>query len=224
MLFNKRFTSDWGAQFSYTYARAKGNQFGTIASDLANFFGSKCRSAVDPTIGQNGLIDCALAVSTNREGFAPFDRTHVLRAYTAYHVPIKIIQLDISPVVIVQSGDTYQRQTTLSVLSSPGAATGSTVTYYYAPAGSDRLPTTYQLDFASEATYPIMGVDVGLKGEIFNVTNTQRQIQASTLGWCGDASSNNAACNSARKSYGLGTSRNAYQQPRAYRLTALVRF
>lgn len=224
MIFNKRFTNDWGAQFSYTYARARGNQFGTIASDLANFTGSKCRSAIDPTIGQNGLIDCAVAVSANRQGFSPYDRTHVLRAYTAYHVPIKFIQLDISPVVTVQSGDTYQRQATLTVLSSPGIPTGSTVTYYYEPAGSDRLPITYQLDFASEATYPIMGVEVGLKGEVFNITNTQKQIQASTLGWCDDASSNSAACNTARGSYGFGTSRNAFQQPRAYRVTALVRF
>jgi hypothetical protein len=64
-------------------------------------------------------------------------------------------------------------------------------------------------------------VEVGLKGEVFNVTNTQRQIQASILGWCNDT---NPACATARSSFGLGTSRNAYQAPRSYRLTALLRF
>ena len=222
-VFNKRY-SEWGTQVSYTYSRSRGNQFGTIATDLANFNGSKCRSAIDPTIGQGGVIDCAVATSVNREGYAPFDRTHVLRAYSAYHLPIKIVQVVVSPVLTVQSGDTYQRQTTLTALSADGFATGNTVSYYYAPAGSDRLPTIYQLDFGSEATYPFAGVEVGMKGEVFNVTNTQRQIQASTLGWCNNNVSPSAACSSSRLSYGLGTSRNAYQAPRSYRLTALVRF
>jgi hypothetical protein len=147
-----------------------------------------------------------------------------LRAYSAYHLPVKIVQIVVSPVLTVQSGDTYQRQATLTALSADGFATGNTVSYYYAPAGSDRLPTIYQLDFGSEATYPFAGVEVGLKGEVFNVTNTQRQIQASTLGWCNDNNAPSAACSAARLSYGLGTSRNAYQAPRSYRLTALLRF
>ena len=194
---------------------------GTISSDLANFNGSKCWSAIDRTIGQTGTIDCSVATSTNREGYSPYDRTHVLRAYSAYHLPMKVVQVVISPVVTVQSGDTYQRQASLSTLNSNGDATGNLLTYYYERAGSDRLPTIYQLDFGSEATYPFAGVEVGLKGEVFNVTNTQRQIQASTLGWCNDT---NSACTSARLSFGLGTSRNAYQAPRSYRLTALLRF
>ncbi|PYQ52385.1 MAG: hypothetical protein DMF59_04830 [Acidobacteria bacterium] len=219
-VFNKRY-SDWGTQVSYTYSRTRGNQFGAINSDLGNFVGSKCRSAVDPTIG---TIDCETAALANRNGLAPYDRTHVMRAYSAYHLPIKVVQVVLSPVLTVQSGDTYQRQTTLTAISSPGIATGNTISYYYASAGSDRLPTIYQLDFGSEATYPIAGVEVGLKGEVFNVTNTQRQIQASTLGWCNDTSNPSAACTAARASYGLGTSRNAYQAPRSYRITALLRF
>src|SRR5207248_437881 len=122
-------------------------------------------------------------------------------AYSAYHIPVRFIQLEVAPVLTVQSGDTFQRQATLTALNFDGVATGNTVTYYYAPAGSDRLPTIYQLDFGSEATYPIGMVEVGLKGEIFNITNTQRQIQASTLGWCNDASSTSAACKTARTSY-----------------------
>ena len=223
-VFNKRFSSGWGTQVSYTYSRSKGNQFGTIASDLGNFATTKCRSAVDATIGVNGVIDCATATSINRIGYAPYDRPHVLRAFSAYHIPVRVVQLDIAPVLTMQSGDTFQRQATLTVLNSDGAATGNTVSYYYAPAGTDRLPTIYQLDLGSEATYPIAGVEVGLKGEIFNLTNTQRQIQASTLGWCNDATSTNNACRAARASYGLGTSRNAFQAPRSYRVTALVRF
>ncbi len=223
-VFNKRFAADWGAQVSYTWSRTRGNQFGTINSDLENFAGLSCRSGIDPTIGQDGVIDCGIAAATNRSGLAPYDRTHVVRAYSAYRVPIHIIQLDIAPALTLQSGDTFQRQGTLTVVNTPGVPTGSTVTYYYARAGSDRLPTTVQLDLGTEATYPIGRVQVGLKGEIFNLTDSQRQIQASVAGWCNDASSTSAACQNARSSYGLGTSRNAYQVPRTYRLTALVRF
>src|SRR5439155_14027033 len=79
MVFNKRFSAGWGTQVSYTYSRTKGNQFGTIASDLENFVGNNCRSANDPTIGNNGLIDCAQASKVNRNGFAPYDPPHVLR-------------------------------------------------------------------------------------------------------------------------------------------------
>src|SRR5262249_21622354 len=139
-VFNKRY-SEWGTQISYTYSRATGNQFGTIASDLGNFAGSRCRSAIDPTIGTNGATDCGLATSANRNGRAPYDRTHVLRAYSAYHISqIKAVQIVVSPALTVQSGDTFQRQATLTVLNSNGDATGNTVTYYYAKAGSDRLP------------------------------------------------------------------------------------
>lgn len=223
-VFSKRFSSDWGAQVSYTYSRSKGNQFGTISSDLANFASQNCKSSIDSTIGQNGIIDCGVAGSLNRQGFAPYDRTNVVRAYTAYHLPIHGLDVNLSPAFTLQSGDTFQKQGTLTVLNSAGVSTGNTLTYYYTPAGSNRLPTIYQVDFATEATYPIHGLAVGLKGEIFNVTDQQKQIQASTFGWCDDASSTNAQCRAARSSFGLGTSRNAYQTPRAYRLTALFRF
>ncbi|HKB81379.1 MAG TPA: TonB-dependent receptor [Thermoanaerobaculia bacterium] len=221
LIFNKRFANDWGAQFSYTLSRTRGNQFGAISSDLANFDGTRCRSAIDPTIGSNGTIDCGVAASTNREGDAPYDRTHVLRAYTAYHLPVKSLSVTLSPVVTFESGDTYQRQAILTVISSPGIPTGSTVTYNYDPAGTDRLPSTYQIDFAAQAIRPVGHVEVGLKGEIFNITNVQRQIQASTTTWC---NAGGAVCQDVRAAYGAGTSRNAYQAPRAFRLTALVRF
>jgi Carboxypeptidase regulatory-like domain/TonB-dependent Receptor Plug Domain len=223
-IFDKRFSSDWGAQVSYTYSRSRGNQFATVASDLANFANQNCKSAIDPTIGQGGVINCGLAAANNKQGFAPYDRPHVVRAYTAYHVPLRLFQVNLSPVLTVQSGDTFQKQGTLTVLNNAGVSTGNTITYYYAQAGSDRVPTIYQLDFAAEATYPVHGVEMGFKGEIFNLTDQQRQIQASTLGWCGDAASTNKTCQAARASYGLGTSRNAYQVPRSYRITALVRF
>ncbi len=219
-VFDKRFANDWGAQVSYTWSRTTGNQFGTISSDLANYAGMPCKSAIDPTIG---TIDCGVAAAYNKQGLAPYDRTHVVRAYAAWHVPaIHVVQLDLAPALTVESGDTYQRQGTLTVINTPGVPTGSNVTYYYAPAGSDRLPMIYELDFGAEATFPIYrGVQLGVKGEVFNVTDVQKQIQASLIGWCNDSS---ATCANVRSSYGLGTSRNAYQTPRSYRLTAIVRF
>lgn len=219
--FDKRFTTNWGGEISYVWSRTRGNQFATINSDLGNYANENCKSSNDTTLGTGGIINCGLAVNTNRDGFAPFDRTNVFHVLTAYRLPLHAFNVTVSPALIVESGDTYQKQGTLSVLGPDGKANGSTVTYFYSQSGASRLPTIYELDLASEATYPIGGVELGLKGEVFNITNTQKQIQASSIGFCNDAT---AACASLQQSYGIGTSRNAFQTPRSYRVTALVRF
>jgi Carboxypeptidase regulatory-like domain/TonB-dependent Receptor Plug Domain len=219
--FDKRFTERWSANASYVWSRTSGNQFATINSNLGDYANENCRSGNDPTIGTNGTINCGVAVATNRSGAAPFDRTNVFHALTAYKVPVSHFNLTIAPALLVESGDTYQKQGTLSVLGPDGKTNGSTVTYFYSGQGSSRLPTIYQLDLASEATLPVAGFEFGLKGEIFNITNTQKQIQASSVGWCNAAT---AACTTLQQSYGIGTSRNAFQNPRNYRITALVRF
>ena len=136
-------------------------------------------------------------------------------------MPVKVVNLTVSPALIVESGDTFQKQGTLSVLGPTGTSNGSTVSYFYSGAGSSRLPTIYQLDFASELTYPLAMFELGLKGEIFNVTDSQKQIQASSVGWCADSTT---ACSTLQRSFGIGTSRNAFQTPRNYRISALIRF
>ena len=219
--FDKRFSSNWAANVSYVWSQTKGNQFATINSDLGNYANENCKSSNDTSIGNNGVINCGVAVNNNRNGFAPFDRPNVFHALASYKLPVKVVNLTVSPALLVESGDTYQKQGSLSVLAPSGAANGSTVTYFYSGAGSSRLPTIYQLDFATEATFPVSMFEMGLKGEVFNVTNTQKQIQANSVGWCAAAT---AACTSLQQSYGIGTSRNAFQNPRSYRITALVRF
>ncbi len=218
---DKRFTSNWGANVSYVWSRTRGNQFATNSSDLGNYANENCKSSNDPTLGNNGVINCGVAVGTNREGFAPFDRTNVIHALTTYRLPVTKVNVTMSPALLWESGDTFQKQGTLSVLGPDGKSNGSTVTYFYSGAGSSRLPSIYQLDFATEATYPLKGVELGLKGEVFNVTDTQKQIQANSVGWCNAATT---ACTNLQNAYGIGTSRNAFQTPRSYRITALVRF
>jgi Carboxypeptidase regulatory-like domain/TonB-dependent Receptor Plug Domain len=218
---DKRFTEHWGANVSYVWSRTTGNQFATINSDLGNFANENCKSSNDTTIGTGGVINCGVAVTTNRSGPAPFDRTHVIHALVSYTVPVQVVNLTVSPALVCESGDTFQKQGTLSVLGPDGKANGSTVTYFYSGAGSSRLPSIYQLDFAAEATRPLSLLEVGLKAEVFNVTNTQKQIQASSVGWCNDTTT---GCAALQRSYGIGTSRNAFQNPRNYRVTALVRF
>ncbi len=217
--FDKRFSSDWAANVSYVWSQTKGNQFATINSDLGNYANENCKSSNDTSIGNNGVINCGVAVNTNRNGFAPFDRPSVFHALASYKLPVKAVNLTVSPALLVESGDTYQKQGSLSVLAPSGAANGSTVTYYYSGAGSSRLPTIYELDFATEATFPVSRFEMGLKAEVFNVTNTQKQIQANSVGWCAAA-----GCTSLQQQYGIGTSRNAFQNPRNYRITALLRF
>ncbi|HEX9163785.1 MAG TPA: TonB-dependent receptor [Thermoanaerobaculia bacterium] len=219
--FERRFTSNWGANVSYVWSRTTGNQFANISSDLGNFANENCKSSNDTTLGVKGVINCGAAVANNRDGVAPFDRTHVVHALTSYRVPLRALNLTFSPALVFQAGDTYQKQGVLSVLGPDGKSNGSTVTYFYSGAGSSRLPNVYQLDFATEATVPISALEIGLKGEVFNVTNTQKQVQASSVGFCADSTT---VCSTLQGSYGIPTSRNAMQPPRNYRITALIRF
>jgi outer membrane receptor protein involved in Fe transport len=218
----KRFAKDWGAQVSYAYSRSTGNDFSAVNTDLGNYLNETCQVPGDSTVGTNGLIPCrTVQEGPNKEGMAPFDRPHVAHAYLAYHVPVKAPNIVLGTSYVFQSGDTYQKQRTVNVLSPSGAA-ATTATYYYEPAGGTRLPSIYQLDVSAEASYPLwQTLEAGLKFEVFNLTNVQRQIQANLLTWCDAPTS---ACDAVRSSYGAGTSRNSYQAPRNLRLTALVRF
>ena len=191
-------------------------------TDLGNYLNETCQVPGDSTVGTNGIIPCrTVQEGPNKDGLAPFDRPHIVHAYLAYHGPIKAPTILLGTSYVFQSGDTYQKQRTVNVLNPAGAAV-STATYYYETAGATRLPSIYQLDVSAEATYPFwQTLEAGLKFEVFNLTNIQREIQANLLTWC-DAPT--TACDTVRANYGAGTSRNSYQAPRNLRLTALVRF
>jgi hypothetical protein len=208
--FEKRFSDHWTALANYTLSRSEGNQFNNYTTQLLDFPGSTC------TVTGVGSIPCTQAESNNQFGVASYDRTHVFQLFAAYTLPLGIVNLTGAPAFSYQTGEPYQQQITFH---NPA---GGNYNYFLTPRGSSRLPATYELDFALEATFQPLGstkiplvtgpLEIGVKGEVFNVTNQQQVFF------------NNQISLLPNQFFGDPTSNNALQSPRSYRLTALVRF
>ena len=209
LTFEKRFSQNWQALFNYTLSRTYGNQFSDFASTLFDFPGENC------TVTGVGMLPCPVAEGNNKFGIAPYDRTHVLNLFTAYTMSLPFANLTAAPSFFWESGLPYQQQRTFTT-------PGGTATYFYTRRGSSRLPSTYEIDFALEATFKPVGnssmwlvggpLEVGVKGEVFNVTNRQEVID------------NTRIVLVPNQFFGDPTSRSALQAPRAYRVTGLLRF
>lgn len=225
----KRFSGNWNALVSYTYSKTKGNNFADTGSTLGDFSlpSYNCRTTVDPTIGTSGVLPCDVVQNgANKYGNASYDRPHVLKFNGAYTAPLGPVNLTAGIVGIYRSGDTFQQQRSMNVILPGTNSNGATVTYFYDQRGNERLPSLFQLDFALEATYRIVSsVELGFKGEVFNVTNSETQVTANNVNWCNDTSATaSVTCTNARNTFGTATARGSFQTPRNYRLTALVRF
>jgi hypothetical protein len=215
--FEKRFSNNWQALVNYTLGRAYGNSFasgGNIVTQLFDYAGRTC------TVPGVGDVDCAVAEGTNQYGIAPYDRTSILNAFTAYTWNWPFVNLTAAPSVNLQSGIPYQGQRTVQYPSD----IGGTFTYYYDKAGSFRTPTVYQLNFSLEALVKPFGsgamglvggpLEIGVKGEVFNVTNQQNFVRNNSTSITLTPGPN----------LGLPRTRTALQAPRTYRLTAMIRF
>src|SRR5207253_119567 len=201
--FDKRFSRNWQASMNYTLSRAEGNAFSDFSSQLFDYANETCNVTGLPTVGR---IPCPQATDHNRYGLAAYDRTHQLKAFTAYTMPLSWVAITAAPSVIWQSGLPYQQQRTFTIH-------GDSDTYFYTKRGSSRLPSFYELDFALEAVFKPWGpFEIGAKGEVFNVTNQQT------------VTSNTLISRLPNSNFGLPNSRNSFNPPRAYRFTALLRF
>lgn len=206
----KRFSGNWQALINYTLSRARGNQFADFASSLFDFPGSTCN------VRNVGAIPCDQAAIANHYGIASFDRTSVANAFLAYTFNLPIVNVTAAPSGTIQSGLPYQEQRSFTF---PDA---SRALYFYTQRGSFRTPTTYALNFALEATFKPVGnqgvwliggpLEIGVKGEVFNLTNQQKIV------------TNTQLILAPGSSFGQAANRNAYQTPRHFRLTGLVRF
>lgn len=219
LAFEKRFANNWSALANYTYSRTTGNHFATTATTLNDFPGGMCFST-DRTVGDNGLISCD-EVNATIDGKAVYDRPHAFNLLGTYGRHIGPANLTVGVGGQYLSGTAYAKQTTVRALFPDGSLSTETLTYYYEGRGADRLGDFYQLDLSSEVTFPVFGTEIGFKGEIFNVTNSQNQIAVNNQNWCDDTT---ASCETLRSRYGAATQRASYQAPRSYRLTALIRF
>lgn len=220
LTFEKRYSNNWSTLANYTYSRSTGNHFASTATTLNDFPGGTCFST-DRTLGTNGVIACD-DVNATIDGKAAYDRPHAFNLLGTYGRHIGPANLTIGFGGQYLSGTAYAKQTTVRAYYPDGDLSTETLTYYYAGRGSDRLPDFYQLDLSSEVTFPLFaGSEIGFKGEIFNVTDSQRQIVVNNQSWCND---NTDSCATLRSNYGAATARTSYQAPRSYRITALIRF
>ena len=205
LTFDKRFSRNWQASFNYTLSRAEGNASATNnrTSQLFDYANETCNVTGTPTVGR---IPCPEATDHNRYGYLSYDRTHQFKAFTAYTLPLSWVAITAAPTFLWQSGLPYQQQRNFTIH-------GDTDTYFYTKRGSSRLPNYYELDFALEAVFKPWGpIEIGAKGEVFNVTNQQQVIDNARISLVPN------------QFFGAPTSRNALNAPRAYRFTALVRF
>jgi outer membrane receptor protein involved in Fe transport len=203
LTFEKRFSRNWQAAMNYTLSRSEGNQFSDFSSQLFDYANQTCNVTGSPVVGR---IPCPEATDHNRYGYAPYDRTHVVQAFTAYTLPLRWVAITAAPSVFWQSGLPYQKQRTFQI-------NGENDTYFYDKRGSHRLPSHYAVNFALEAVFKPWGpVEIGAKGEVFNLTNQQAQVSGTAIRLIPDAN------------FGVATARTAFQTPRNFRLTTLVRF
>src|SRR5262249_9299897 len=204
------------------------------ASSLGDYPNSQCRTGIDPTIGTGGVIPCAIVNDgANKFGTPNYNLTHNVKMAGAYVQSVGPVNLALGMGGQLITGIHYQKQRTMSVIipnCTPASAAacqgGPTETYFYDTRGNESAPTIYQLDGSLEATFTVWRtVELGVKGEVFNFTDQQKQRAVDQLTWCDDATqAAGSSCGLARQNFGKATARNSYQLPRNYRLTAVLRF
>jgi hypothetical protein len=146
LLLNKRFSNKWQLMASYVYSKAEGN----INNNQATGAGYNATFE-----NPNNQI--------NAEGTLSSDYTHMLKIQGSIILPLDI-NFNINFQLI--SGPTYTMQVRLPRSVDPDR------TYIYAETrGSNRYPTSKNLDLRLEKTVKFGKVKVGLLLDVFNVFN-----------------------------------------------------
>jgi hypothetical protein len=228
LTYEKRFSQHWYGAANYTYSKSSGNHFSTTGfTGLGDYLDAQCRTTVDPTVGDNGVISCReVQEGANKTGRSDFDRPHDLKAQGAYTFNLGPVALTAGSSGEWISGLNYTENRGVNVLR-PGTTTnaGPTATYFYEQRGAHRLPNYYRVDGSLEGVVRVFRTaEVGLKAEIFNLTDNQAKINLTNTTWCNNTTNPAAACTTARNTFGTATARGQYLAPRNYRITTLIRF
>ena len=232
--FDKRFSNRWSAHVNYTWSETTGNHFASYQTadsgsqfGLGDFMDAECRSAVDVTIGNQGVIPCAdVTTGANKIGLASYNRPHYLKAQANYSVPLGRANVTLGMLGNWRSGFNYTPLRTVNVINPVTGAVHGAATWFYENRGSHRLGGVFEIDSAIEATWRLWKtMEVGFKGEVFNMTDEQEQVSVNNLTWCGNSAANApSACQTSRNTFGKATTRAAFQVPRQFQLTGLIRF
>ncbi|HEX8722423.1 MAG TPA: TonB-dependent receptor [Pyrinomonadaceae bacterium] len=159
----KRFTDNWQFISSYTYSSLIGNYEGLFRND---------NGQSDPNI--TSLFDLPSLLG-NTYGRLPNDRPHQFKFNGSYRTPFRLL---VSGNYYIQSGQPFNALVPHPVYGDNegfGVPRGTAINPI---TGSNRTPTTYQLDFG--AHYPIsLGENRELRFQFdwFNVTNVQRSLR-----------------------------------------------
>lgn len=224
--FERRFSNNWSTQASYTWSKTEGNHFDTVFSALGDYTDATCRTTVDTSVGSNGVIPCReVQDGANKYGSPAYDRPHNIKLSAAYVKRVGKVNLVGGTLIDAISKTTYSKTRTVNVLL-PGTLTNAspTATYFYAPIGSERIPgLAWTADLNFEATLQVMKTrQIGLRAEIFNVTDRQEKIAVNSTLYCNGPTS--ATCTANLNTFGKATARGSFQAPRQLRFTGVVRF
>ena len=194
---DRRFANNWQALLSYTLSKTEGNHFADTSSALGDYLDSRSSAATGSLTG--------LQVNEgNKYGVSAYDRTHDIKGYGAYTFPLGPVRLNLGSTLGLRSGVPNQQQRTINIA-------GTNYAQFVTTRGSDRFPWQFYWDLALQADVTLFKeIALGIKAEVFNVTDTQVQTGGST--------SINPAL------YGKATARGQYAAPRSFRLTALLTF
>ncbi len=153
VLVRKRYADRWQLLGSYTWSRAEGNLF--EASGRATF-------ADFQTTSDTNVV--------HRFGLAPYDRTHQVKLFTSYRVPIGQGHLTIGSALRHEDGVPFQQE----MLEDLG-------TRFLTPRGSQRLDSLHQFDVSFGLDWSTRyGLDVLAKLELFNLTDETTRLGAET--------------------------------------------
>ena len=153
----KRLSHNWEFYASYVLSRLEGNYEGASSNDTTT-------GQNDPNL--NATYDIP-ELLVNGQGILPLDRTHQVKAYGSYHFPN--IPLVLSANFTLNSGTPISKQVWYSWY---GGSAG-----FLTPRGSDgRTPTTWTLDVGAQYNFPIWKSNLGVRVDIFNITNETRTV------------------------------------------------
>ena len=227
LTFEKRFSQHWYTSANYTYSRSTGNQFSDTFTALGDWIDANCTNSTDPSIGTNGTLPCStVQEGAVKNGRSTYDRPNDLKLQGAYTFNLGPAALTAGLAGEAISGVDYTEARTMTVLNPvTGKSSGNTATYFYETRGAHRLPGYAFADGSLEATFRVYRTaEIGIKGEMFNITDMQRKIQVNNTTFCANTTNPSTSCTTARNSFGTATARGSFYAPRSYRITTLLRF
>lgn len=192
---DKRLSHNWALSGSYVLSRLQGNYEGLYSND---------NGQLDPNITSKYDLPSILI---NGYGLLPNDRTHVLTLFGFYS--FENIPLEVGATFTLMSG------TPISAMGND-AAYGMSEDFVKERGTAGRTPTLWELGLGVQYTFSLWHSKLGLRADLFNVTNEQRTTTVEQ--------NYNSFDNSPRQTYPYFGKELSHQSPRRVRLALRYTF